>query len=139
MTHMKMTIVGLAAAALLCACTSSPGGPQNTYTFREGAPLELIEGNRQLAASLKIKNVQSKHLDDGRLLSQFELVSVDARRLHIDWAVEWFDASGMALPMPGAWQPLEIGGMGMETIQITAPKPEASSWRLAVRPRTSNR
>ena len=139
MKAMKNHIVGLAAAALLCACTSSPGGPQNTYTFREGAPLEEVQGNPQLAAVLKIKNIQGKRLDDGRLMSQFELVSLDSRQQHIDWTVEWFDASGMALPMPGAWTPLEIGGKGVETIQITAPKPEAASWRLAVRPRTSNR
>lgn len=70
---------------------------------------------------------------DGKLFVQFNLRNTRSSNLAIEWAIEWFDASGFKIDTPRRWQPAALGGKGFETITQTAPTPEASSFRLGVR------
>jgi len=131
-----------AAALALCllsaACVSS-GGPQNTYTGREGEhELEVQRANKALADALKIVDVRSERRDE-RLLVQFQLRNDMPRQLEVEYMLEWFDAAGFVVAMPQHWEPLVIGASGSKTISASAPTPATSSWKLAVRPRTAVR
>jgi uncharacterized protein YcfL len=120
------------AAALLCACTTTPRGSANRYEGREGGQMEAVEGNQELARKLALKNVLSKR-EDGRMIVQFDLTNKKSTRLEFAWTIEWLDAAGFVIPGSDRhWEPISMGGYAVETLTAVAPRPEATQWRLQV-------
>lgn len=114
------------------ACTSVPRGSQNSYEGREGGKMTATEGNQTLARSLAIKDPLHKRVD-GRLVVQFQLENRRSTETDFAWAVDWFDQQGFAVQ--GAvrhWQPVALGGYGSTILTVTAPTPDAVSWKLQV-------
>jgi len=134
-THSLVLRCGAVAALIFAvACTPLRSGSQNTYMGTSGKlDLERIEGNKALAASLRIQNPIEKTVD-GRKVAQFELKSTRSNRMSFAWAVDWFDEDGFRID-DGArvFEPVSLGGFGSEYITITAPKAgEKLSWKLTV-------
>ena len=114
------------------ACTSVPRGSQNSYEGREGSSMTATEGNQKLARSLAIKDPLHKRVD-GRLVVQFQLENRRSTDTDFSWAIDWFDQAGFAVQ--GAvrhWEPVALGGYGSKILTVTAPTPEAVSWKLQV-------
>jgi uncharacterized protein YcfL len=130
--------VALAAAlssALLGAlgsCTLTPRGSENQYSGGGGKlELERIEGNRLLAANLKILNPVTK-MQDGHQMVQFELKNTTSSTLRFAWAVDWYDADGFVVNANDrVYEPISLGGMASKPITIVAPKAgDKMQWKL---------
>jgi len=129
-----LTLLAALAVLLPAACRTTPKGNENTYTGTEGS-LEVgrIEGNQMLASRLKIVDPKSRRLADGRLQVQFDLRNAKDSQTEFAWTVEWFDASGFVIPQASRhYEPVALGGGAWKTLTITAPTPEAVSWRLGI-------
>ncbi len=124
-----------ALALLLCAaCRTTPKGNQNTYTGSEGShEVGRMEGNQDLANRLEIVDPKSRRLEDNRLQVQFDLRNKRSSTTEFAWTVDWFDASGFQVAQGSRhYEPLSLGGGAWKTLTITAPTPEAVSWRLGI-------
>ena len=135
-TRLHLALPALVAIALLlpAACRSTPKGNQNTYTGTEGSmEIGRIEGNQMLASRLKIVDPKSRRLADGRLQVAFDLHNASSNQTEFAWTVDWFDASGFQVPVASRYyEPVALGGGAWKTLTITAPTPEAVSWRLGI-------
>jgi len=123
------------AFSLLGACRLAlepRGTTQNTYVGDEGTEVEETFGDPQLAKELVLESIKTERRDD-RLFVQFNLRNTRSSNLAIEWAIEWFDASGFLIDTPHRWEPASMGGKGYKTITRTAPTPEAAEFRLGVR------
>lgn len=122
-----------AALALLCACTSTPRGTYNSLAGKEGgAEVARISPNRQLENSLEMKNIVQVR-KEGMLVIQLDLVNRLDRALAFQWAIEWYDRSGLVLDYgPAHYRPERLSGRQSKTIKIVAPSPQAESWKLQV-------
>ncbi len=121
-------------ALALCACTITPRGSQNSYKGQGGKlEIERIEGNKTLAANLKIQNPIEKTVD-GRKVAQFELKNTRSNAQKFAWAVDWFDEDGFRISdVTRVFEPVTLGGNGSTYITITAPRTgEKLSWKLTV-------
>jgi uncharacterized protein YcfL len=124
-------IAGLTGALLCAGCTSTPKGKTNRYEGRAGGQLEAIEGNRELARKLAIKNPIHKR-EDERMIVQFDLVNKLRTRLDFAWTVDWLDSTGFSIGSPRHWEPISMGGYAVKTLSAVAPRPEATQWRFQV-------
>jgi len=135
-TRFHLALPALAALALLlpAACRTTPKGTENTYTGTEGSmEIGRIEGNQMLASRLKIVDPKSRRLADGRLQVQFDLRNSSSSQTEFAWTVDWFDASGFEISQAShRYEPVALGGGAWKTLTITAPTPEAVSWRLGI-------
>jgi uncharacterized protein YcfL len=134
-----MKLIQLAAAALAlvgsaCVGQSSVGGKQNTYSGgAHQGELGKVVGNDYLSRALQIHNYQSKKLDDGRLMVQFELFNDSDQNLRFQWAIDWFDAQGFKIAdATRHWAAVQLGSGGFTTIQQTAPTPAGEHFKLQV-------
>ena len=135
---MKHRFHSLALAAgflfALGACTLTPQGSENQYAGGGGKlELERIEGNRLLAANLKILNPVSK-MQDGHQIVQFELKNTNSSSLRFAWAVDWYDADGFVVNANSrVFEPVTLGGMASKPITIVAPKAgDKMQWKLHI-------
>jgi uncharacterized protein YcfL len=67
------------------------------------------------------------------LIVQFDLKNTTPRDLAIEWSIDWLDASGFRIDTNRHWRPAIVTGMGFESIQETAPVPEATTFQLQMR------
>jgi uncharacterized protein YcfL len=129
----RLAVVSALALAL-GACTLTPSGSENTYAGGGGKlELERIEGNRLLAANLKILNVVTK-MQDGRQMVQFELKNTNSSSLRFAWAVDWYDADGFVVNAnQRVYEPVTLGGLASKPIAIVAPKTgDKMQWKLHI-------
>lgn len=131
---MRQLITVLALSTLASSCVGAPrGGPESTYQGREGSQeLTALHSDPSLEDDLEIVALRPERID-GRLHVQFELHNKRPANLPVEWTVQWFDSNGFLLDSTQNWRPLAIGGRGFVPIQMTAPRAEATSWRLAFR------
>ena len=115
-----------------CQALSPRGTAQNTYAGDGGTEVEETFGDPRLAKELVMESILTERRDE-RLFVQFNLRNTRGSNLSIEWAIEWFDASGFLIDTPRRWEPASMGGKGYKTITRTAPTPEASGFRLGVR------
>ncbi|MCE9594127.1 MAG: DUF1425 domain-containing protein [Planctomycetes bacterium] len=134
-----MKLIQLAAAVLslatvACVGQSSVGGKQNVYSGgANSTELGKVVGNDYLAHALTIQNYQSKKLDDGRLMIQFELFNDSDQNLRFSWALDWFDQQGFKIAdATRHWAAVQLGSGGFTTIQQTAPTPAGEHFKLQV-------
>lgn len=122
------------ASALLSACATHPplGTATNTYTTDASGKQEQFIGDRDLAAKFVLLGIQREQ-KDGRLRVQFDLKNTTPGDLAIEWAVQWKDASGFDIDSNPYWRPTMVPGQGFESIQLTAPTPEAAVFQLHFR------
>lgn len=118
-------------AAMLTGCASGRGGPQTTIAGGEGFPMTELDAGHSLGRDLEIRNLVQTRKSDF-LVAQFELHNLRGSRIELEWSADWFDASGLRIDTNASWRPLVIGGRGYESLQITAPTPDARSWKLKV-------
>jgi len=114
------------------ACESTPRGSQNSYEGSENSPMTAVEDNEILARSLAIKDPLHKR-EGGRLVVQFQLENTRSTATAFAWTIDWFDQAGFVIR--GAtrhWEPVSLGGYGNTILTVTAPTPEAVSWKLEV-------
>ena len=134
-TRRCTTWIAAACAGFLaagCLATEPRGTAQNTYTGGEDQePVETF-GDSHLAKNLVMEDIRTERREN-RLFVQFNLRNTKSSNLPIEWAIEWFDASGFRIDTPHHWTPAALGGKGYETISCTAPTPGASGFRLGVR------
>ena len=132
-TRTQLLSAALAALALT-ACTTTPRGSQNAYSGAAGThSMESIEGNKQLASTLRILDPRSRRNADGRMALQFELKNTTPNALQFAWAVDWFDAGGFRIDdVTRHWEPVNLGGHGSTILKLTSPTPAAESWKLHV-------
>lgn len=122
----------IATAAVLCACTSAPRGTYNSVSGREGGQVTTHTPNRDLENSLEMRNIVQVR-KEGMLVVQLELANRLDRALSFQWAVEWYDRSGLAIDYgPAHYSPERLSGRQSKTIKLVAPSPEAESWKLQV-------
>jgi uncharacterized protein YcfL len=120
----------LAFGALVAGCASGRGGPQTTMQGGESTPgMVELDSGVTLGHELKMLNLNQTRRS-GFLVAQFDLHNQRGSSLALEWSVDWFDQHGMKIVTNENWRPLVIGGRGYETLQITAPTPEAEEWRL---------
>lgn len=124
-------IVAIVLLVFVASCRSR-GTSQDTYVGSERGDNEKIGGTSGVSDSLVMLGLISERRDD-RLHVQFELHNKRGGNLAFEWSIEWFDESGFKIAFPTHWTPVTLGGKGYETIAVTGPVPEASSWRLGVR------
>lgn len=135
----KHYIIASACWALILSISSScqlalepRGTAQNTYTGDDGTEVEETFGDPKLAKELVMESILTERRDD-RLFVQFNLRNTRSSNLEVEWALEWFDASGFRIDIPRNWRPAAMGGKGYQTITQTAPTPAATGFRLGVR------
>lgn len=126
-------LLALASLALV-ACSAARSGSQNVYTSgAEKTELEAVEGNSTLAHYLKLQNQRKRVLPDGRAQYQVELHNTLDQHLSFAWAVDWFDDQFFKIPdATRHWEPETLGGGGFKVLQLTAPTPQATSYRLQI-------
>lgn len=123
----------LVAAVLVSACTMPPRGTAtNTYTADADGKQEQFIGDRDLAAKFVLLGIKREYRD-GRLRFQFDLKNTTPADLAIEWAVQWKDANGFEIDSNPHWRPTMVAGQGFESIQLTAPTPEAAGFQLQFR------
>lgn len=135
MKHSKLarSFTVLLAVAALAACTMPPRGTAtNTYRSDASGEREEFIGDRDLAAKFVLLGIQREHRD-GRLRVQFDLKNTTPSDLAIEWAVQWKDANGFDVDSNPHWRPTMVAGQGFESIQLTAPTPEAAVFQLHFR------
>jgi uncharacterized protein YcfL len=64
---------------------------------------------------------------------QAQLRNTTSGEMRIEWQAEWFDATGLQVAKPTAWQPERLGGGQTLTIRQTAPDASATQMHLHVR------
>ena len=133
MASQSIQAAGLAALlTLVGACATGRGGPQRTLDGGEGAQMVELDSGLELSRDLEIHILAQKRRE-GFLVCQFELHNKRGSQRAFEWTVEWSDQDNFVINSTENWRPLVIGGKGFERIQITAPTPEATSWRLVTR------
>lgn len=123
----------LLVVVLASACTMPPRGTStNTYTTDATGKEERFIGDRDLAAKFVLLGIKREQRD-GRLRVQFDLKNTTPGDLAIEWAVQWKDANGFDIDSNPHWRPAMVSGQGFESIQLTAPTPEAAVFQLHFR------
>jgi uncharacterized protein YcfL len=118
---------------LVSGCSSAPlGTPTNTYVGTDGGKSEEFIGDRELARNFVMVGVKTKR-ESEHLIVQFDLKNTTPRDLAIEWSIDWLDASGFRIDTNRHWRPAIVTGMGFESIQETAPVPEATTFQLQMR------
>lgn len=131
--NLSRASLSVAALALLGACTSAPRGTYNSLTGKEGgAEVSRVSPNRELENSLEMKNIVQVR-KEGLLVVQMDLTNRLDRALSFQWAIEWYDRSGLVLDYgPAHYRAERLSGRQSKSIKIVAPSPEAESWKLQV-------
>jgi uncharacterized protein YcfL len=132
--YARSIVLALTATGILLACASQPprGTATNTYAGDEGGKLEECIGDRDLEARFVMVNIRTETRDD-RLRVQFDLKNTTPADLQVEWALNWSDRSGFLVGTNPHWRPAIVSGRGFHAIQATAPSPEATVWKLALR------
>jgi len=119
---------------LLAACGTNPprGTATNAYTTDASGKEEQFIGDRDLAAKFVLLDIKREQRD-GRLRVQFDLKNTTRADLAVEWAVQWKDASGFDIDSNPHWRPVMVTGTGFQSIQLTAPTPEATAFQLYFR------
>ena len=122
------------AICLLTSCGTSPprGTATNTYVGTQAGKQADYLGDRDLARQFVLLNTKTERKDE-RLRVQFDLKNTTPRDLTIEWSIDWLDASGFRIDTNRHWRPAIVTGMGFESIQETAPVPEATTFQLQMR------
>lgn len=132
-----LTTVGLACILLaLGACQSARRGTANTYTFTEGHHAMVADVHDSwFADRIQVQGPRTVRATPGeRLVAQFELHNTRPNQIRLEYAVDWFDQNGVEINFPGGWTPLALSGGSSQSISLTAPSPQVTSWKLQVRP-----
>jgi uncharacterized protein YcfL len=132
--HQSKIVALLAAlAATLCACSSAPlGVASNTYVGDESGLAEEYIGDRDLAAKFVLVGLKTE-IRDGRRRVQFDLKNTTSADLRFEWMMAWQDDHGFKVNAKPHWKPMVVTGQGFESIQATAPTPDASTFRIVLR------
>ena len=126
----RATLAVLLSAAASVGCTTTG---ENTYTGVLGtSEVQQERRNALLARKLSIANARSRWEGD-RLVVQFDLVNKRGEALDMEWAVDWYDRTGFVADTRKNWQPLRLESRSEVPILITAPSPDAVTWKLHVR------
>lgn len=130
-----LALVALGALSLFgCRAT---GSPLNTYVITENqVDVKVDKRNKGLSNTIQVEGVISERRD-GFLFVQARLQNRTSGQAHVEWSIEWYDASGLLVGDPTAWEPLRLGGGEIETLRKTAPTGAVTSMRLSVRPSDS--
>ena len=111
--------------SLLAACATSTGGKAGS-----DAVLSVQPSGEELRTELS-SFVLSTGKNQGRMVVGLNLKNASDRTIDFAWSVEWMDRSGASLPGAAAeWRALSLEAGAMSPIEIEAPHPSASSWRL---------
>jgi len=118
----------------LGACTTSPplGTGTNTYVGTQAGKVDETIGDPDLARKFVLLGIKTERRDE-RLRVQFDLKNTTHADLAIEWAIDWKDGNGFRIDTARQWRPAMITGTGFESIQETAPVPEAAMFQLQVR------
>ena len=114
-----------ALLCLLAACAAPAAGGVSGDTV-----LSVQPDGEELKAEL-CSFVLSTQRRQGRMVVELDLKNSSERAIDFAWSVEWMDRSGAALPGAAAvWRALRLEAGERTPIEIEAPHPSASSWRL---------
>lgn len=67
---------------------------------------------------------------NGLMALQIELTNTDNEPRQAFWRVKWLDETGFQVWADEAWKPLTLQGAAKQNLQITAPTPKATDFRL---------
>jgi uncharacterized protein YcfL len=125
--------LALALAVVAGGACSSARGTQNEYRGGDTTiGIEATEGNRQLAAEIVILNSREKRQADRKVV-EFELQNTTGSSRRFAWSVDWFDGQGFLIDdSTRVWQPVALAGHEATTINMVAPRPDATSWKLRI-------
>ncbi|MCH2103845.1 MAG: DUF1425 domain-containing protein [Planctomycetes bacterium] len=112
-----------ALLCLLAACAT----PSNSGLG--GDALLSVQPSGELLKSELSSFVLSTSRQQGRLVVELNLKNASERSLDFGWAVEWMDRAGVVLNSP-QFRALSLDAGAMAPIELVAPHPSASSWRL---------
>ena len=129
-----LVLVTLGALGLGIGCMApSRGRAQNSYAGAEGrSEIDKSIGDSDLEHKFVLVATRTERRDD-RLRIQFDLKNTTGADLAIEWAIEWFDASGFSLDTPRHWTPAVVGGGGVQPVQDVAPVAQAIGFKLHIR------
>ncbi|AVQ86076.1 hypothetical protein C7R88_01350 [Plesiomonas shigelloides] len=122
-----LPIVGWLMCALLSGCAS------RGFTGFEVAQQPLVLADAALSEQV---NVQSYREGFGQPLRVgIQLQNRQAQPLTLEYRLYWYDAQGIELDNdPTPWQQVTLSAHQVWTTRVTAQEPQATSYRLHVRP-----
>ncbi|MSR63003.1 MAG: DUF1425 domain-containing protein [Planctomycetes bacterium] len=130
--HLAPTLAALAACLAGCASQPPRGTATNTYSADQAGKRDEFLGDRDLAAKFVLVGIKTE-TRDGRLRVQFDLKNTTSADLAVEWAIDWKDRNGFRIDTNPHWQPTMVTGQGFQSIQATAPTPEAAVFQLQLR------
>ena len=109
----------LSALLLLAACAAPSGSVEIAPPSGEGLGVEVTSLIRGLSER------------EGRRVVSLDLRNEAERTIEFTWAVEWMDGAGETCPgTPSGWQTARLDAGATTSVEIKAPTPSASSWRI---------
>lgn len=121
----------LLAGVLLQACAGPFGTATNTYVGEALGKEEAFIGDRDLAAKFVLLNIKTEAGE--RMRVQFDLKNTTPGDLRVEWAIDWKDQSGFRIDTNPHWRPAVVTGQGFQSIQASAPTPDAKGFQLMLR------
>lgn len=114
-----------ALLCLLAACAT----PANNGLGDDS--LLSVQPSGELLNSELSSFVLSTSRQQGRLVVELNLKNASERSLDFGWAVEWMDRAGVVLNGAAPqWRALSLDAGAVAPVELVAPHPSASSWRL---------
>ncbi len=118
---LPMLALALCAGFGGCASTKGASGSES------GAE------NAAVSSHLTIRNPKKQVRDDGRIEVQFELKNELTESVSFAWALRWFDAKGLEVPVGElAFERQKLGAGASAQIHAIAPSRDAVAYKLAV-------
>ena len=111
--------------SLFASCATPTGDAAGS-----DAVLSVQPSGQELKAELS-SFVRDTSRQQGRMVVGLNLKNASDRAISFAWGVEWMDRAGEVLSgTPSEWRSLHLESGAMAPIEIEAPHPSASSWRL---------
>jgi len=132
-------VVAVATLGLaLLACRGGEVVKQaSTSIGREEVVTELADvptADRSIESRLE-QFVRETNVVGGRRVVKLDLRNASASPLSFRYTIEWLDRNGEPVHDPqGCWIPLALPGDTAASLEIEAPSPRATSWRLRAAP-----
>ncbi len=116
---LRKQLAGLCAVACLMAAPVAADSIASKIEAQGEMTYLKVTGLRQAARS-------------GLLAIQAEVTNENAGQQMLYYRFRWLDASGFSVWDDEAWKPLLFHGKGKQLIQVVAPTPQATDFRLVL-------
>ena len=121
---MTLMIRVLTALLLFLTACAAPSGGLGSSS------VDAPQGGERLGVELT-SLIRGLSMREGRRVVSLDLCNEAERTIQFSWAVEWMDRTGATCPgTPAEWQVARLKSGATSSVEITAPTPQAASWRI---------